>query len=299
MVGNALSWARKQVGSRWRKEERREKIIKFADKYIFSKLSPLMKISLSFSPFERAFVEAYYNLGEVRKAIAHLKATLTILADIRDQEAFMARKGDKNALKRYAGRVRDVLERGWESIQLLRRFRNFLHKIPPVKDMPTVVIAGFPNVGKSTLLGKLTGSQPKVSPIPFTTKGIMIGYMKCLYAPVQVLDTPGILDKPIHRLKREEKVALSAIAHAADLVVFLIDPLQPLEPQLTLLKNVKHYTHCPILVVQNKTDVAGRAVSADLYISALTGDGIQALKEKICALLGWEHGAEGGSENNG
>ncbi len=299
LVGAALDWARKQVGSSVRGTKRWEKIILLADKYLYHKFKPLLEMKLSFSPFQRSFLEAHFDLNAVRKALAHLKATLAVLADIRDQQAYLARKGEKTALKVYAGRARSAIERCWEDIQLLKKFRAFIRKIPPVKDIPTVVLAGFPNVGKSTLLGTLTGSKPKVAPYPFTTKSIMIGYMKCLYQPVQVLDTPGILDKPLDKLKKEEKIAFSAILHAADLIVFILDPLQPLDPQVRLLNSIKNYTNCPVIVVQNKVDAAGRAVDADIYISALTGEGVDELKKTICRTLGWEHGAERGSEDNG
>ena len=71
-------------------------------------------------------------------------------------------------------------------------------------DAFTVVIAGFPNVGKSTVLRRLTGAKPKVAEYPFTTKGIQIGYLETKWNKIQVIDTPGLLDRPIDQMNNIE-----------------------------------------------------------------------------------------------
>lgn len=129
----------------------------------------------------------------------------------------------KKVNKEFYGRVFSLLKRNKKYFNIVEAIKEFYRNMPRIKDLPTVVITGLPNVGKSTLLKKLTGSEPEISNYPFTTKDIMIGYIKTPYSDIQVLDVPGILDREITKMNEIEKRAILALKYLANIIVFVID----------------------------------------------------------------------------
>jgi nucleolar GTP-binding protein len=106
-------------------------------------------------------------------------------------------------------------------------------------------------------LGKVTESKAKVACYPFTTQGLNIGYLKKKHIPLQIIDTPGLLDRPLNRRNRIEMKAISALRHLKGLVVFVADPLDELEHQINLLAETKKmFPEKKFLIVINKTDIA-------------------------------------------
>jgi nucleolar GTP-binding protein len=99
---------------------------------------------------------------------------------------------------------------------------------------------GFPNVGKSTILSKLTDSKPKIANYAFTTKDINVGYIKIRQSKIQVLDTPGTLNR-FENMNDIEKIAHLSIKHLADLVIYVFDPTltYSLEEQIMLFESIK------------------------------------------------------------
>jgi len=163
----------------------------------------------------------------------------------------------------------------------------------------------MPQVGKSTLVSKLSTAEPKISPFPFTTKEIIVGHKDLTLIKLQIVDTPGILDRPFHELNPIERKALAAIKYLSDVVVYLIDPhpgsYYPLKQQLSLLTNVlKIFPQNKVIVAINKIDTVDdkrldevkaeiRNAEPSVYvmeISALKEIGLDKLMEKILKILG-------------
>ena len=79
--------------------------------------------------------------------------------------------------KQFYGRVSSIIRQIQPNLTFLEASRRSMKQYPDIKEMVTVCIYGFPNVGKSTLLNMLTGSRAKVEAYAFTTKGINAGYL--------------------------------------------------------------------------------------------------------------------------
>lgn len=192
----------------------------------------------------------------------------------------------------FCGRVASVFNQIRKNLAYLEECRKILKKFPAIKtSIPTVVIAGAPNVGKSTLLSALTGASPKVAPYPFTTQRLMLGYFSEGDVKVQVIDTPGLLDRPLERRNAIERQAVLALKHLARLIVFVLDPSEscgyPFQEQLSLLSEIKRSFDVPVLVIANKTDLQYEKKLAEdtMLVVADKGVGIDGLRAEILKVV--------------
>lgn len=187
------------------------------------------------------------------------------------------------------GRISSVVKQIDKDLNFISKARKEMVKFPEIHDIPTVVIAGYPNVGKSSLLRNLSSAKPEIAQYPFTTKEIHIGHIerteKYIVKRFQIIDTPGLLDRPISEKNNIEKQAIAALDHLADIIVFVIDTSEicgyPVQDQNNLLKTVKKmFKNANLIIVENKGDIK-KSDSQNLKISCITGEGIDILIEKI------------------
>ncbi|MFP3284227.1 MAG: GTPase [Candidatus Nanopusillus acidilobi] len=170
---------------------------------------------------------------------------------------------DKKLIEKYRrefyGRISSILRRNWIIFKYYNIYLNRRRKIPNIKNLPTVVISGLPNVGKSTLLKNLTGSNVKIEPYPFTTKDLMIGYIKTPYFDIQVIDTPGILDRPIEEMNEIEKKSILALNYLANLIIYIFDLTETcgysIKEQINLLNMIKRIFNKEIILYFSKKDL--------------------------------------------
>jgi nucleolar GTP-binding protein len=186
----------------------------------------------------------------------------------------------------FYGRLSSLLRQISKDLEFLQEAKNKFRKLPHIEpDVPTAVIAGFPNVGKSSLVRKLSTAVPVIAPYPFTTKGIIIGHMEDSWRRYQIIDTPGLLDRSLDERNDIEKQAVLALKYLTNVLVFILDPSEtcgyPMEKQLALLSSVKTgFSGIPMMVVESKSDVCTSS-SGNMKFSADTGYNMDALTEEL------------------
>lgn len=166
--------------------------------------------------------------------------------------------------REYYGRISSVVNQVKKPLQYLEISRKVMRDFPSIKEkLFTIAIAGFPNVGKTTLLTRLTVSRPEIAAYPFTTKKLNIGYANINSHKVQFIDTPGTLDR-FEKMNSIEKQAYLAMKYCADMIIFVFDisgQTYDEEKQGKLLKKLS-LSGKDILVYLSKTDIAGKEKTA-------------------------------------
>ncbi|MEM3444422.1 MAG: GTPase [Thermoplasmata archaeon] len=241
------------------------------------------------SPFEKELVEILIGCEKLHHALAAIKwcsQTVEKIAKETKEKLRRADAGDIGKIKKeYYGRVTSVIKQVAPELDFLNKSRDALLQIPHIDvTLPTVVIAGFPNVGKSTLVKKISSAEPEIAPYPFTTKGLIMGHATLNLVKYQFIDTPGLLDRQLNERNNIEKQTILALRHLADIILFLIDPTGysgEVEAQEALLRNLQEeFRDAIFIVAETKADLARRKTER-LVISAETGEGIGELLEEI------------------
>ncbi|MCD6275177.1 MAG: NOG1 family protein [Thermoplasmata archaeon] len=241
-------------------------------------------------PFYRSLLELLLDKNQYKKSLGALNWAIGKIESLATKYSRKIKGCGKieEALKlrkEFYGRAASVIKQISSNLQFLAQAREIMRRLPDIDARePTIVIAGYPNVGKSELVSKLSTAKPEIAAYPFTTKGIIVGHMETEYGRVQIIDTPGLLDRPLEKRNKIEKQAILALKYLANLIVFLLDPSETcgykLEEQENLLDEIKLSFNVPILVVENKADLLRRE-SGFIKISAKTGEGVDMLVDLI------------------
>lgn len=211
--------------------------------------------------------EFYRELIKVTIGLVDLKKSIAAIDWARKKVNFFYRKYKKdiinaknmdmmgNLRKQFYGRINSVLKQVRSDFIFLEEARKTLRKFPTIKSRFSIAIAGFPNVGKSTLLEKLTGARPEVASYAFTTKGLMLGTIIKDKLKIQLVDTPGTLNR-LNKMNEVEMQAWLALKYVADIIIYIFDPTEayPLPDQEKLLKRIKELDK-PVIIYQSKTDI--------------------------------------------
>merc|ERR1712071_257730 len=121
-------------------------------------------------------------------------------------------------------------------------------------------ICGFPNVGKSSFINKITRADVEVQPYAFTTKSLFVGHTDHKFVRWQVVDTPGILDHALENRNTIEMQAIAALAHLKAAILYVMDLSEQcehtIEQQVSLFESIKPlFANKPLIVVLNKIDI--------------------------------------------
>ena len=162
-----------------------------------------------------------------------------------------------------------------------------------------IAVVGAPNAGKSTLVNALVGQKVAITSAKAqTTRTRLMGIAIEGDAQIVLIDTPGIF-KPERRLDRAMVAAAWSGADGADAILFMIDATRGLNVKVNAIADALKGRKEPLLIVLNKVDAVAKEPLLGLaqaltermgpvqpfFISALTGDGVPALKTHLTSLL--------------
>ncbi|MDB4891521.1 MAG: GTP-binding protein Era-like-protein [Gemmatimonadetes bacterium] len=156
-----------------------------------------------------------------------------------------------------------------------------------------VTVVGKPNAGKSTLLNRIMGEKLAiVSDKPQSTRDRVVGIHTTGDVQMIILDTPGLLN-PRYELQRAMRGTALRALKDADIVIYLADATERTPPSLLEAAELEKMPKAPVWTVLNKADAIrpvereelAEAVPDARFISALTGEGVDALFTEIGALL--------------
>jgi tRNA modification GTPase len=163
----------------------------------------------------------------------------------------------------------------------------------------TMVIAGLPNAGKSSLMNRLAARESAiVTETPGTTRDILREYISIDGMPLHIIDTAGLREAYDDAEREGVRRAWEAI-HRADRVLLVVDDCMGVtRTEQDILKRLE--CHPPLTVIRNKIDLTGQAPGVSdmelgpcIALSAKTGEGMDLLKTHLKSVMGYQSTAEG------
>ncbi|AVQ82898.1 MULTISPECIES: tRNA uridine-5-carboxymethylaminomethyl(34) synthesis GTPase MnmE [unclassified Variovorax] len=228
------------------------------------------------------------EIHTLRDALIHLRMLVEATLDFPEEEIDFLQKADAaGQLAKLQSQLAAVQQRARQGALLREGIK--------------VVIAGQPNAGKSSLLNALAGAELAiVSAVAGTTRDVVSQTIQIHGVPLHVADTAGLRES-------SDEVEQIGVARAwgqiesADAVLFLHDLTRAALPDYAaadaeILAGLRRKlpASVPVLDVWNKQDAAPSARPAEgIALSAKTGLGIEALREQLLAMAGWQAVPEG------
>ncbi|MGZ7107844.1 MAG: NOG1 family protein [Methanobacterium sp.] len=249
--------------------------------------------------FYQDYIDVMVGVDELKKSLGALNWAAGLMTKLENEFVFKVRRSRPenaaNVRKAAFGRISSILRQIGSELDFLDFVKGKLRNMPTIDfEAFTLVIAGFPNVGKTTVLRQITPAEPKVADYPFTTHGIQIGHFEKKWKKYQIIDTPGLLDRPIKEMNNIELRAMVALEHLADVILYIFDASEtsgyPLDAQMRLHEEIEHVFETPIINVFNKMDLVENnkyldkyisIVNEPLMISASKGSGIELIIDKL------------------
>ncbi|KAJ3595577.1 hypothetical protein NHX12_004880 [Muraenolepis orangiensis] len=263
-------------------------------------------------PFYADLMNVLYDKDHYKLALGQINIAKNLIDNVAKDYVRLMKYGDSlyrcKQLKRAAlGRMCTILKRQKQSLEYLEQVRQHLSRLPSIDpNTRTLLLCGYPNVGKSSFINKVTRADVDVQPYAFTTKSLFVGHMDYKYLRWQVVDTPGILDHPLEERNTIEMQAITALAHLRAAVLYVMDVSEQcghtLDQQLELFNSIRPlFANKPLLVVANKCDVKkiselseeSQKIFADILAegipvietSTLTEEGVMTVKTEACDKL--------------
>jgi len=282
-----------------------EAMVQNAGNILSDNLSNLIRKFPSFEnmpPFYREMADIIAGVDRIRISLSRLSwASRQIRLITKEHLVQIKRAGslDTNPIRKSAfGRFSSVMRSIEKDLLFLNETRNLLRKMPTIDPaFPTILIAGYPNVGKSSFIVRITGARPKIASYPFTTRGIFVGHFFRGERRYQVVDTPGLLDRSMEERNDIERQTVAALSHLPGVVLYILDPSEhcgyPLASQISLAEDLKKWIKLPMLVVANKSDILRLEGHEDMpEMSTETGQGVESVLERLISLLGSESSSD-------
>ncbi|KAF1759668.1 hypothetical protein GCK72_016135 [Caenorhabditis remanei] len=260
-------------------------------------------------PFYSDLMNILYDRDHYKIALGQMNTARHLIDGIAREYVRLMKYADSlyrcKMLKRAAlGRMVKLLKRQKSSFEYLEQVRQHLSRLPSIDPSTrTLILCGFPNVGKSSFINNVTRADVEVQPYAFTTKALYVGHLDYRFLRWQVIDTPGILDQPLEDRNTIEMQAVTALAHLKASVLFMMDVSEQcdrtIEEQLHLFESIRPlFANKPVLIGLNKVDIrhrgdlpAEKAALLDqlekegipiVETSTLTQEGVMSLRDRAC-----------------
>lgn len=202
-----------------------------------------------------------------------------------------------------------ICKRLRDPLVYLEQVRQHLGRLPSIDpNTRTLLICGYPNVGKSSFLKAITRADVDIQPYAFTTKSLFVGHFDYKYLRFQAIDTPGILDHPLEEMNTIEMQSITAIAHLRSAILYFMDLSEQcgytVSAQIALFQSIKPlFANKLVFIVINKIDVTkpedldpelqqqlkdlitSNSNTELLQLSCITNEGIQEVKNAACDRL--------------
>jgi nucleolar GTP-binding protein len=249
-------------------------------------------------PFYYELADAIVDVDELRQSLSEVTWASRQVWSLREEYQPKLRKTDADTARKHRkqafARMADVVEEVGDDLERIGEARDALKTLPDIRpDEPAIVVAGYPNVGKSSFVNRVTRADNEIAHYPFTTRGVHVGHFDRDRIRYQIIDTPGLLDRPEADRNDIERQAASALEHLGDAVVFIVDASEacgyPLSAQLALRDAVARRFRerdVPVLTVNNKSD-RSRDVDADHQMSVETDEGVDAVLDAAVDAVAW------------
>ncbi|KAL3319676.1 Nucleolar GTP-binding protein 1 [Cichlidogyrus casuarinus] len=217
-------------------------------------------------PFYADLINVLYSRDHYKLALSQINTAKNLIDGIGRDQVKMLKYGESlyqcKTLKRTAfGRMCTIIKRQGDNLRFLEETRQHLSRLPSIDtDTRTLILCGFPNVGKSSFINKITRADVDVQPFPFTTKSLFVGHLDHSNLRWQVIDTPGVLDRPLDEHNTIEMISITALAHLHAAVLYVMDLSEQcgytIEQQIHLFQSLRPlYRNKPVFILANKTDV--------------------------------------------
>lgn len=216
-------------------------------------------------PFYSDLLNVLYDKDHYKLALGQMNTARNMIDKISQDYVRLLKYGDSlyrcKQLKRAAmGRMCTLMKRQGPSLAYLEQVRQHMSRLPSIDpNTRSLLLCGYPNVGKSSMMNKLTRADVEVQPYAFTTKSLYVGHMDYKYLRWQVIDTPGILDRPLEERNTIEMQSITALAHLRAACLYMVDISEQcgytIAQQAALFHSIKPlFSNKPILIVCNKID---------------------------------------------
>jgi len=247
-------------------------------------------------PFYYELADAIVDVDALRESLGEVSWASHKTAELRDEYQSKVHSNAPETARKHReqafARIADVVESVDDDLNRIREAHQDLRDLPDIRpDEPTIVVAGYPNVGKSTFVNHVTRARNETASYPFTTTGIGVGHLERDHIRYQLVDTPGLLDRPPEDRNEIERQAISAVEHLADCVLVFVDPSgncgYPLDAQLELRDDVADRFDVPVMTIGTKSAVS-RDVTADYHMSVLEEEGVDDVLDAAIDAIGYE-----------
>lgn len=216
-------------------------------------------------PFYADLINVLYDKDHYKLALGQVHTARQIIDNVCKDYVRLLKYGDSlfrcKQLKRAAlGRMCTVMRKQGPTLEYLEEVRKHLARLPSIDpNTRTLLVCGYPNVGKSSFMNKVTRAEVEVQPYAFTTKSLFVGHMDYKYQRWQVIDTPGILDHPLEERNTIEMQSITALAHLQCAVLYFLDISgqcgYTIDQQISLFANISPlFANKPLVVVATKID---------------------------------------------